>query len=224
MDKSRGSANAATEHELLSIATRLQQISAQLVERSRSASISSKHTSVPSGPSGNPITPTAILPEDATSHTSPASEPPPSPNKRGLRPSFYPHAPSIRLDTFHSADQVEFLDALKLKTFEGFYNLSAALFAFALIYLLTRNILEKGWQLHINDFICFEVSVPSIEVLCHQADIGIFLDRCNETWGSSLQRLVVFCCSATAFTCWRFCCSKASFPMRYLQGLTSSCR
>jgi hypothetical protein len=58
-----------------------------------------------------------------------------------LRPAKYPHAPAARLDGLERErfGEQEVLDALKLESFEGFYNLAMLLLTFAMVCLPVRH-------------------------------------------------------------------------------------
>lgn len=79
----------------------------------------------------------------------------PRPPKR-LRPKLYPHTPTARLDKLeeNGFEELVLMDALKIKGFEGFYNLALFMLAFSLIYNSVRNVHDHGSQLRMNDFFC----------------------------------------------------------------------
>ncbi|CAE7352634.1 DGAT1B [Symbiodinium sp. KB8] len=75
------------------------------------------------------------------------------------RPSFYPHMPTKRralLDGLESRSANEILDALKLDDYSGFYNLSMLLLGFSLVYMVLRNVSEKGLGMSLDHFTCPE--------------------------------------------------------------------
>jgi hypothetical protein len=81
------------------------------------------------------------------------------PTKRpGDRPGFYPHPLQARADTIdvHAGDRTDVMELLKLKNFEGVYNLSVLLLVFALFYMMVRNVKQYGLHLTISDFTCPE--------------------------------------------------------------------
>jgi len=75
---------------------------------------------------------------------------------KSKRPTHYPHRPEARADELekHRFDELELLDALKIESFEGFYNLSFILLMFALLYNAVRNVWERGVHLDLHDFTC----------------------------------------------------------------------
>lgn len=79
----------------------------------------------------------------------------PTPPKR-LRPKLYPHTPAARLDKLeeNGFEELVLMDALKIKGFEGFYNLALFMLAFSLIYNSVRNVHDHGSQLRLADFFC----------------------------------------------------------------------
>lgn len=73
-----------------------------------------------------------------------------------LRPAHYTHKPESRLDGLESQawSETPIFDALKLDSFQGFYNLSLFLLSFSLIYIAVRSFREKGSLLTLDDFTC----------------------------------------------------------------------
>lgn len=73
-----------------------------------------------------------------------------------VRPSHYPHAPASRLDALETNNfsETPLMEALKLDSFSGFYNLALFLLFFAFAYLIVRSFREKGNQLTLSDFTC----------------------------------------------------------------------
>lgn len=76
-----------------------------------------------------------------------------------FRPAIYPHAPETRKDSLEANRwaETELLDALKLESFEGFYNLSFVMLAFSLLYIAVRNVTSRGFELDFADFGCAPV-------------------------------------------------------------------
>ncbi len=77
--------------------------------------------------------------------------PPPPPCLKGTIP-HHPTNPHPHTSMFSPAD------ALRLRSFEGFYNLSFLLLLFSLIYLLVRNVQANGLQASLHDFTCVSPS------------------------------------------------------------------
>ena len=73
-----------------------------------------------------------------------------------LRPTLYPHPPRPQMDSLEES-QWDGLDALKLDTFQGFFNLSMLLLVFALTYIVVRNVKQHGVLFEVRDFTCLQV-------------------------------------------------------------------
>lgn len=76
-----------------------------------------------------------------------------------VRPSHYKHKPENRPDTLEAEGwhETPLMDALRLDSFQGFYNLALFLLVFAIMYLTIRSFREKGSQLTLEDFTCPEL-------------------------------------------------------------------
>ena len=71
-----------------------------------------------------------------------------------LRPSLYKHKPEYRPDVLDEAKGTDVLDALRLKSFEGVYNLSFMLLLFSVLYIVVRNVNEKGNLVQLSNLTC----------------------------------------------------------------------
>ncbi|RYG52916.1 hypothetical protein EON67_00035, partial [archaeon] len=80
-----------------------------------------------------------------------------------LRPTQYAHKPEARLDGLEAENfsETKMLDALKLQSFEGFYNLAMFILFFAISYIVLRNVAEKGSLLRWHDFVCPQQQLSS---------------------------------------------------------------
>lgn len=73
--------------------------------------------------------------------------------------SLCSHRPAPGLDALEqlSWDTTDTLEALKLESFTGFYNLAMMVLLFATSYIIIRNIKEKGLLVKAEDFTCPEM-------------------------------------------------------------------
>ncbi len=75
------------------------------------------------------------------------------------RPSLYIHKPQMRVDELDRMRREggDVLDALKLQSMEGFYNLSFILLIFSLAYIVIRNLVANGLMASWQHFTCSQV-------------------------------------------------------------------
>ena len=117
------------------------------------------------------------------------------------RPLMYPsshHVPAPRLDALEYSkwDQLDSLDALKLDSFEGFYNLAMLALGFSLTYMMVRNVREKGLLLDLADFTCPSVLRDAksffavISVLYVAAGLAYYIVRAGASRSLSWHALV----------------------------------
>jgi hypothetical protein len=130
-----------------------------------------------------------------------------------MRPSLYSHKPQRRLDEFDRAsfEGQSVLDALRLRSFEGFYNLSFLLLCFALAYLIVRNILSNGLQGSWEDFTCSQVVrdtklLWSLIGVCVAWTLTVFLITKLFTSGW-IGQYPFFALGASSQVCAQLCCA-----------------
>eukprot|EP01138_Halocafeteria_seosinensis_P001402 gb/GECG01001438.1/.p1 GENE.gb/GECG01001438.1/~~gb/GECG01001438.1/.p1 ORF type:complete len:450 (+),score=55.47 gb/GECG01001438.1/:1-1350(+) len=84
--------------------------------------------------------------------------------RRATRPAMYPHEPHPREDALerHKFHETDLLEALRLETFQGFYNLAALLLVFNIGYMTVRNVVEKGWRVSLEPLVCEEFLLDAL--------------------------------------------------------------